>query len=128
MRGNFLPVMYPMDLNDLDRVKTTLTEILQQSSEENDDASEWHTIFLFEAVMIYLNDGIPRALLRACSDALKLTGCQGSLVFADRLENVPGGDRNVAVQELAKLGWEVIEWLPKPGLARHMGRAVPLLG
>ena len=75
--------------------------------------------------MIYLNEGVPRALLRACSDACQSMGIrQASLVFADRLENVPGGDKEIGVKELASLGWEVVEWLPKPGLARHMGRAV----
>jgi len=121
VKGDVLPTFYAVDLNDLDTVKKTLNEILQS---ENDDNDEWHTIFLFEAVMIYLDDGVPRDLLQACSDALKSTNTRGSLVFADRLENVPGGDRDIGIRELANVGWDIIEWLPKPGLARHMGRAV----
>ena len=98
-----------------------MTNILEASN-----GDEWFTIFLFEAVMIYLDDGVPRALLQACSDALKSTKNRGALVFADRLEKVPGGDSSIGRQELANVGWNVVEWLPKPGLARHMGRAVTL--
>jgi len=121
-----LPTFYSVDLNDLVAVRKTLKEILCISETNDSSQDDWHTIFLFEAVMIYLNDGIPRALLQACSEALKSTKSRGSLVFADRLENVPGGDRDIGTQELASLGWNVVEWLPKPGLARHMGRAVLL--
>lgn len=126
IKGDALPAFYAADLNDLDAVKKTLKKILHGLETNDSSQDDWHTIFLFEAVMIYLNDGVPRALLQACSDALKSTKSRGSLVFADRLENVPGGDKDVGTQELASLGWNVVEWLPKPGLARHMGRAVPL--
>ena len=119
--SHILPTFCPVYLNDLDSVKKTLNEILETSS-----GNEWFTIFLFEAVMIYLDDGVPEALLKACSDALKSTNNRGALVFADRLENVPGGDSLIGRQELANVGWNLIEWLPKPGLARHMGRAVTL--
>ena len=121
MDNDMLPTFFPVDLNDLDDVKKTLKNILEASN-----GDEWFTIFLFEAVMIYLDDGVPRALLQACSDALKSTKNRGALVFADRLEKVPGGDSSIGRQELANVGWNVVEWLPKPGLARHMGRAVTL--
>jgi Leucine carboxyl methyltransferase len=114
-----LPTAFPVDLNDLEKVKATLNEILQEPG-------DWHTIFLFEAVMIYLDEGVPRALLQLCGEVLKSTASRGSLCFADRLENVPGGDQEIALQELASTGWNLVEWLPKPGLARHMGRAEQL--
>lgn len=116
---DFLPTTYPVNLNELEKVKVALNEILRETG-------DWHTIFLFEAVMIYLDEGAPRALLQLCSEALKTSGCRGSLCFADRLENIPGGDHDIADRELAGTGWNLVEWLPKPGLARHMGRAEQL--
>lgn len=119
-----LPTAFPVDLNDVERVKKILLDILQLRSPdgENDDQS-WHTIFLFEAVMIYLNESVPRSLLEVCSDVLQTSGQRGSLCFADRLENVPGGEYTSACKAMRDAGWDLVEWLPKPGLARHMGRA-----
>ena len=116
------PQLHSINLNKVDKVQSLLEAILRSSP----DKTQWHTIFLFEGVMIYLDAGVPEALLKATSDALKRTGESGSLVFADRLENIPGGDPDIGRQELAKNGWNVTDWLPKPGLARHMGRAEPL--
>jgi len=116
------PQFYSVNLNKVDRVRSVLVEILQSSPNE----APWHTIFLFEGVMIYLDEGVPEALLKVCSDALKATGENGSLVFADRLENISGGDPDIGRRELAKNGWNVTDWLPKPGLARHMGCAEPI--
>ena len=116
---NFLPKeYYRVDLNNVTHVQTVLNEILTQKPYE-----KWHSIFVFEAVMIYLNDGIPHSLLETCRQSLVRNGASGSLVFADRLENVPGGNYTCAVHELRSTGWNLVEWLPKPGLARHMGRA-----
>jgi Leucine carboxyl methyltransferase len=57
-------------------------------------------------------------------NAAEATNC-ASLCFADRLANVPGGNHTLAVQELSVNagGWSLIDWCPKPGLARHMGIA-----
>jgi Leucine carboxyl methyltransferase len=115
----FLPkYYYRVDLNNITHVETILNEILSQNTTE-----KWHSIFVFEAVMIYLNEDIPHSLLKTCYQALIRTRASGSLVFADRLENVPGGNYSSAVQEMQSTGWNLVEWLPKPGLARHMGRA-----
>mmetsp|Transcript_35583 Transcript_35583/g.77997 ORF Transcript_35583/g.77997 Transcript_35583/m.77997 type:complete len:83 (-) Transcript_35583:1046-1294(-) len=73
--------------------------------------------------MIYLDEGIPSALLRICSNVLDSKDLSGSLCFADRLENIPEGYLSDAITELTSNGWELNEWLPKPGLARHMGQA-----
>jgi O-methyltransferase involved in polyketide biosynthesis len=108
-------------LKDVDAVEKLVTSILQTSPQMT-----WHTIFLFEGVMIYLDEGVPEALLNMLSRVLNKTGKRGSLVFADRLENIPGGDFDIARRELAKNGWTITDWLPKPGLARHMGCAEPL--
>jgi hypothetical protein len=115
-----LPTFVPVDLNDLDQVRQILHDILA-----HDDAGDWYNIILFEGVMIYLQPGIPHGLLQVCSDALRNTngGLQGMLCFADRLENIPSGDEELARLEMEATGWELVEWLPKPGLARHMGVA-----
>ena len=84
---------------------------------------EWHTIFMLEGVMIYLDDGVPSSLLNITSSVLRENKLEGSLCFADRLENVPGGDFDLGVKELKNNGWEMKDWCPKPGLARHMGSA-----
>ena len=76
--------------------------------------------------MIYLNDGVPHGLLQLCRDVLRNTRSQGSLVFADRLEHIPGGNLDIAHSILAQVGWRILDWHPKPGLARHMGVAVPI--
>jgi O-methyltransferase involved in polyketide biosynthesis len=121
LKKDKLPQFHGVNLKDVDAVENLVTSILQSSPQ-----TTWHTIFLFEGVMIYLDDGVPEALLSMLSRALNKTGKRGSLVFADRLENIPGGDFDIARRELAKNGWNITDWLPKPGLARHMGCAETL--
>jgi Leucine carboxyl methyltransferase len=69
------PHMIPVDLNDLERVRMALEEVFRQQDGDDDEqqhaSSSYHTIFLFEAVMIYLNEGIPRALLQLCRSMLE---------------------------------------------------------
>jgi len=116
-----LPDMMPIDLNKIDDVRRSLDEIVTQGNES--EWKQWHNIFVFEGVMIYLDEGIPSELLRLCSNVLHSKDLSGSLCFADRLENIPEGYLSDAITELTSNGWELNEWLPKPGLARHMGQA-----
>mmetsp|Transcript_57788 Transcript_57788/g.67456 ORF Transcript_57788/g.67456 Transcript_57788/m.67456 type:complete len:84 (+) Transcript_57788:529-780(+) len=71
--------------------------------------------------MIYLNEGVPSTLLNVTSDLLNQLNLPRSLVFADRLENIPGGDEALGIEELQRNRWKLKDWCPKPGLARHMG-------
>ena len=121
MKESVLPTLYSIDLNDIDGVRKQLVDIVTRGDEA--EWNQWHNIFLFEGVMIYLNDGVPSALLRTCSGVLICNVLSGSLVFADRLENVPEGKEQAAEIELSSNGWSLNEWLPKPGLARHMGKS-----
>jgi len=115
--GNItMPTLIPSDFNDVPNVKKKLEQALQGVIGDFD----WHTIFVFEGVMIYLNDGVPSSLLNITSDVLNERGLQGSLCLADRLENVPGGDEDLGEIELTRNGWNIVDWCPKPGLARHM--------
>lgn len=117
-----LPDLYPVDLNQLSDVEAILTDLVVSPDHEM-----WHAIFLFEGVMIYLNEGVPHGLLNVCRNVLrKNNSSRGSLVFADRLERIPGGDYDIARHVLAEAGWRIVDWQPKPGLARHMGVAEPI--
>jgi O-methyltransferase involved in polyketide biosynthesis len=122
LREKNLPVMLPIDLNDLDGVRMLLLGLTGKDDKQPGGAA-WHNIFVFEGVMIYLKEGVPQQLLNITSTVLKATGSHGTLCFADRLENIPGGDKEIAKRELLRNGWVLQEWNPKPGLARHMGSA-----
>ncbi len=115
------PILFPVDLNNLDQTRKALEDIVHNKFGEDKIVD---TIILFEGVMIYLDPGIPHSLLSLCSDILRRKS-EGNcfLCFADRLENIPGGDEDMARIEMENTGWELIDWLSKPGLARHMGVA-----
>ena len=117
-----MPKLIPSDLNDIDQVRQQLKEIL--TANNHNTTEEYYTIFVFEGVMIYLKEGIPSSLLNVTASVLKEVNAGGSLCFADRLENIPGGDYDLGIQELDRNGWKLDQWCPKPGLARHMGSAV----
>eukprot|EP00804_Cyclotella_cryptica_P014996 CCRYP_000607-RB/>CCRYP_000607-RB protein AED:0.05 eAED:0.05 QI:84/1/1/1/1/1/4/494/482 len=131
------PTLVEVDLNNLTETRMALENIL---SPNNKDGISEHgatvkvaNIILFEGVMIYLDQGIPHSLLQLCSDVLRNNsnatednpsgGTTSYLCFADRLENIPGGDEEKARSEMQNTGWELVDWLSKPGLARHMGVA-----
>jgi O-methyltransferase involved in polyketide biosynthesis len=123
---DLLPEFYAVDLNNLEEVTSILKRIV--SNDETANVNSWHTIFLFEGVMIYLNEGVPHSLIEICRRALGDDAIpNGSLVFADRLERIPGGDLAIGTKVLAEANWRVVDWQPKPGLARHMGTAEPIL-
>ena len=149
-----LPTCIGIDLNNLSAVESTLNTIManttvaghddgggDDSNDETLSGGPWHTIFVFEGVLIYLNQTIPTQLLQLCASTVKKSSMVGteqdkewtsssaeataSLCFADLLENMTGrgNDVDFAGQQLAGMGWDLIDWCPKPGLARHMGVA-----
>jgi len=109
-----------VDLNDHESVKKV---IIDQVLTSNGIDNSWYTIYIIEGVMIYLDKGAPGRLLDTASKVLRERGLTGSLCFADRLEQVPGGDEILGKEQLELNGWALKEWYPKPGLARHMGKA-----
>ena len=129
------PTLIPVNFNNLNDTRIALERLII----DDDGATTTNNIIIFEGVMIYLDEGIPHLLLRICSDVLLNNGdvrrltigdvasssssSSNYLCFADRLENIPGGDINAAYVEMDSTGWELLDWLPKPGLARHMGVA-----
>ena len=83
-------------------------------------------IFVLEALLIYLPPAAASDLLAACVDeAAAVAASSVTLCFADRLPNAEGCGFEQARDALANAGLELEEasWLPKPGLARHMGCA-----
>ena len=129
------PTLIPVNFNNLNDTRIALERLII----DDGGATTTNNIIIFEGVMIYLDEGIPHLLLRICSDVLLNNGdvrrltigdvasssssSSNYLCFADRLENIPGGDINAAYVEMDSTGWELLDWLPKPGLARHMGVA-----
>jgi hypothetical protein len=121
-----LPTFRGVDLNNLSEVQDLLQSILldKHSSSSSSSKQEWHTIFVSEGVLIYLDPTIPGKLLKLCADTVTTGGTStASLCMADRLENSPGGEEPAGRQELARSSWELMDWCPKPGLARHMAVA-----
>jgi Leucine carboxyl methyltransferase len=134
--GSRHPTLIPINLNDVDgSVQQTLERIMTT------ETATTYTIFISEGVSIYLNKGVPSRLLRLLGDLARKKAASyngsssisnssavaassvASFCFADRLENVPGGDIVAARNELSQAGMELLDWCPKPGLARHMGVA-----
>lgn len=122
-KTTLLPVSRSVDLNDLSSVATVLRDICSINHGGGDSAQEWHTIFVSEGVLIYLDKTIPGKLLKLCADTIKEQGGNASLCLADRLENSPGGEEEAGREELRRALWNVTDWCPKPGLARHMAVA-----
>jgi hypothetical protein len=127
-----MPTLIPCDFNIISDVEKKLRTFLHEQQKhdnvDNDDTINWHTIFVFEGVMIYLEDGIPSSLLNITSNVLKENNLDGSLCFADRLENIStpeddGDSYSSGEAELMDNGWQIMDWCPKPGLAKHMGSA-----
>jgi Leucine carboxyl methyltransferase len=95
-----LPFVRPVDLNNSTWVSEVFRDILFSkdcNSSENDEgslsrSSSWHTIFISEAVFIYLDKGQPGQVLQICQELVMESGRgnTASLCFADRLENSPG--------------------------------------
>jgi Leucine carboxyl methyltransferase len=114
------PELISMDLNDLEGAATTILQRIITEAPTKQQPT--HTIFISEGVMIYLNQGVPSGLLKLLSETVRQSSDgTASVCFADRLENVPGGNLDSARREMSSSGWELIDFCPKPGLARHMG-------
>ena len=76
--------------------------------------------------MIYLPPTAAATLLQLCVQEAAAAGAtRTSVCFADRLPNIDGCDMSSARAALRAGGLELDKatWLPKPGLARHMGVA-----
>jgi hypothetical protein len=117
-----VPTMIGLDLNDTPEFERQLQLIFSSPEETKEEIITWHTIFVVEGVLMYLDEGKAAAVLRACADAArKSEGC-ASLCFADRLFDSFDCDPEPVRHELAETGWKLHEWAPNPNAnAKHMG-------
>lgn len=114
------PNLLALNLNNLDALREILQSVLDSKR-----GKDWHTIFLFEGVLIYLDRDVPKTLLTCCSSMLRTDGLSGSLVFADLFRDLTRFDNDSAAEFFQSVGWDLMRstWCVKPGLARHMGVA-----
>lgn len=112
-----------VDLNDLDHVGRVLTEIAQERP------PDYHTIILTEAILMYLENDKPAKIIEMCR---KQFGPNISWLLVDRLKDIPDSgkessalSRKFATEYFTTLGWQVVDWMMKPGATRHMGIVRP---
>ena len=75
-------------------------------------------IFVFEAILVHLDEGIPSKILTILGDLLRRSGQSdtvAAICFADALENVKSNQESQAREELQQCGWELQDWITKPG-------------
>jgi O-methyltransferase involved in polyketide biosynthesis len=106
-----------IDLNDPEKLRSSLTTMI------GNDVNAWHTIIISEALFLYLQPGVPEQLLDVCRDIFSEASL--SFCFADKLANIAPDDRKAGEEWFAKIGWTLIDWIPKEGATRHMGVARP---
>lgn len=112
------PTMVGMDLNDSERFRQELNNIL------NNDPKEVYTIFVVEGVLMYLQGGKASAILQACAETVTKNGGTASLCFADRLFDQSNCDLLPIQRQFQNVGWTLTEWAPNPNAnAKHMGIA-----
>ena len=123
--------MFGVDLNDIDQVES----ILKSQLTANDIATPSITIFVFEAILVYLDEGIPSKILTVLSEILRGRSGPSSgsgvattaaICFADTLENIKSNQESEAREELKKYGWDLQDWITKPGKTNHLGWATLL--
>ena len=88
-------------------------------------------VFVLEALLIYIEPAAAANLIRACAEEAAAAGySHATLCFADRLPGVAGYGYEEARDALNELGFALDEetWLPKRGLAKHMGVACASFG
>lgn len=68
------PQLREANFNNLDEIRQVLESIILEpiSTDCVDDNKSIENVILFEGVMIYLDEGIPHALLQLCNDILNI--------------------------------------------------------
>jgi O-methyltransferase involved in polyketide biosynthesis len=125
-----LPSLYGADLNNLDEVKEQLSKIFADNK-ANNIGKERPTVFIIEAVLMYLKEENVLPLLSMCMSEAAKHSTSVNLCFADRLPGMPQGvtdadlgvEEEAAVKLFSTIGMDLKKWQPKPGRARHMGIA-----
>lgn len=89
--------------------------------------SKQHVIYVIEALLFYMPTESCMSLLSATVDAAAASGATSvSVCFADRLPGMDFASFEEARGVLKQAQLDLVEssWLPKPGIAKHMGCAV----
>ena len=117
-------VQLPANLSDAEEARAALRSALAST---HSTPGGLHAIYVLEALLIYLPPANAATLLRSCVEEAEAAGANHvTLCFADRLPDVHGCeymDAKAALARHAGLELDESSWLPKPGLARHMGVA-----
>ncbi len=112
-----LPTMIGVDLNDTVEFQRQLDLILSKDTTKK----EWHTIFVVEGVLMYLEPTNAVATLQICA---KTMSPHVSLCFADRIFQRPDCNWIPIQEQFDAIGWTLLEWAPSPNAnAKHMGIA-----
>jgi O-methyltransferase involved in polyketide biosynthesis len=133
-----LPQLIGADMNDPVAVSMHLTELFETCQDTykltgvkmlKKNISKCKTIFVIEAVLMYLNQDIIPTLLDVCVKSASKYSSAVSICFADRLPGLPVNDKDssneytAAANLFKQISMKLTKWLPKPGRARHMGIA-----
>lgn len=118
-----VPLLQSVDLNNLTQVDHMLQNVMIPSSLA---PSSWHTIFLTEGVLIFLQPRISDEILKLCAKWTRANKTTASFCFVDQIKDV-NQDDEVAARRILKEqagGWILQDWAFKPGKAKHMGVAM----
>jgi hypothetical protein len=123
-----MPKLYGADLNDFEEVNRQLMKIFSEDKTSNGMSNKRPTVFIVEAVLMYLKEENVMPLLRMCMLKAAKHSSSVQLCFADRLPGMPydvdlNDEKQAAVDLLRTVGLDLKTWQPKPGRARHMGIA-----
>jgi Leucine carboxyl methyltransferase len=123
-----MPKLYGVDLNDFEEVNRQLMKIFSEDKPSDEMSKKRPTVFMVEAVLMYLKEENVMPLLRMCMLKAAKHSSSVQLCFADRLPGMPYDvdldvEKQAAVDLLRTVGLDLKTWQPKPGRARHMGIA-----
>lgn len=148
-KGAVLPTLLKADLNDLDMVRSALHGPIFSEDSVDKLVRYKRIIIIVEAVLMYLDKEKVSPLLKSVIDSSKKHSGSVSFVFSDRFPgiyekvdkvNADSDDileSNMRDRDLSKLEsscvadflhsidnrLDLVDWLPKPGRARHQGVA-----
>ena len=123
-----LPELRSVDLNDLDAVQAIVSEL----SKNKNDGESWHTIYIIEGVMMFLESGTPKELFDLFRQMAQANKENASICFADHLTSSSSSEngscltdeheRDMVQSLFRSAGWNhLVHWAVKPGKARQMG-------
>lgn len=126
-----LPKLYSCDLNHENQITSALNQV-KGDIHSRPSKGERTIIFVFEAVAMYLNPGATERLLELCNQFIHNNGVKTSyLCFTDRFPSTNAGLTDLIEEEkqlcqvfLNRHKFQLLDFLPKPGRARHMGLAI----